>query len=240
MKVAQQCPPRTVHGILQARILEWVAFPFSRGSSRPRNWTQVSRIAGGFFTNWAIREAPTGMLTPREKEFASSGHWCSFSSLARGRHPILVERMSDIWRVLCLGMVSRLATCYFISLSQHSLEGGLVIVPLHRGEKQASRRCIWIPYTYTPNRRVQKLSWLPLNNQQCSPFWPKRTEWSSGQMQLLAGTCSRAEKGWAAGTGWGRVGGHTWRGFLRDQKGVALNLTGFNLSLSEGRLVPDL
>ena len=44
-------------GILQARILEWLAFPFSRGSSWPRNRTRVSCIAGGFFTNWAIREA---------------------------------------------------------------------------------------------------------------------------------------------------------------------------------------
>ena len=44
----------TVHGILQARILEWVAFPFSRVSSQPRDRTQVSRIAGGFFTTWAI------------------------------------------------------------------------------------------------------------------------------------------------------------------------------------------
>jgi len=41
----------TVHGILQARILEWVAFPFSRGSSQPRDGTQVSHIAGGFFTS---------------------------------------------------------------------------------------------------------------------------------------------------------------------------------------------
>ena len=47
----------TVHGILQARILEWVAFPFSRGSSQPRAQTQVSHIAGGFFTSWATREA---------------------------------------------------------------------------------------------------------------------------------------------------------------------------------------
>ena len=39
------------------RILEWVAYPFSRGFSWPRNWTGVSCIAGGFFTNWAIREA---------------------------------------------------------------------------------------------------------------------------------------------------------------------------------------
>ena len=41
----------TVHGILQARILEWVAFPLSRGFSQPRDRTRVSRIAGGFFTN---------------------------------------------------------------------------------------------------------------------------------------------------------------------------------------------
>ena len=56
VKVAQTCPtlcdpmdPYTVHRILQARILEWVAVPFSRGSSQPRDQTQVSRIAGGFF-----------------------------------------------------------------------------------------------------------------------------------------------------------------------------------------------
>ena len=47
----------TVHGILQARILEWVTFPFSRGSSQPRDWTQVSCIVGGFFISWATREA---------------------------------------------------------------------------------------------------------------------------------------------------------------------------------------
>ena len=85
-------PHGLVHGILQARILEWVAFPFSRGSSQPRsltlqqilyqlshkgsprilkwvaypfssgsswprNQTGVSCISGGFFTNWATREA---------------------------------------------------------------------------------------------------------------------------------------------------------------------------------------
>ena len=56
VKVTQSCPTLcdpmdyTVHGILQARILEWVAVPFSRGSSQPRDQTQVSHIAGGFFT----------------------------------------------------------------------------------------------------------------------------------------------------------------------------------------------
>ena len=43
-------------GTLQARILQWVAMPFSRGSSQPRDWTQVFCIAGGFFTSWATRE----------------------------------------------------------------------------------------------------------------------------------------------------------------------------------------
>ena len=51
-------PPRSsVHGIFQARILEWVAISFSRGSSQPRGRTWVSCTAGRFFTNWATREA---------------------------------------------------------------------------------------------------------------------------------------------------------------------------------------
>ena len=57
VKVIQSCltlrDPKdyTVHGILQARTVEWVAFSFSRGSSQPRDGTQVSRIAGRFFTS---------------------------------------------------------------------------------------------------------------------------------------------------------------------------------------------
>ena len=57
MKVTQSCltlcDPMVciLHGILQARMLEWVAVLFSRGSCQPRDQTQVSRIAGGFFTS---------------------------------------------------------------------------------------------------------------------------------------------------------------------------------------------
>ena len=50
-------PGSSVHGILQARILEWVAMPFSWGSSRSRDWTWVSCIAFGFFTHQSHREA---------------------------------------------------------------------------------------------------------------------------------------------------------------------------------------
>ena len=69
MLVTQSCPTLydsmdcrlpvfSVHGILQARILEWIALPFSRESSQLRYWTRVSCIAGRFFTIWATREAP--------------------------------------------------------------------------------------------------------------------------------------------------------------------------------------
>ena len=66
MKVAQSCQilfdpidcnllGSSVDGILQARIVEWVAISYSRGSSRPRDRTQISCIAGGFFTVQAQR-----------------------------------------------------------------------------------------------------------------------------------------------------------------------------------------
>ena len=50
-------PGSSGHGILQASILEWVAISFSRGSSRPRDWTWVSRLAGRHFNLWTTREA---------------------------------------------------------------------------------------------------------------------------------------------------------------------------------------
>ena len=71
-EVAQSCPTlcdlmdyslpgSSVHGIFQARVLEWVAIFFSRGSSRPRGRTRVSHIAGTHFTIWATWEAQVFM-----------------------------------------------------------------------------------------------------------------------------------------------------------------------------------
>ena len=57
-------PGSSVHGIFQARILDWVAISFSRGSSRPRDWTCVSCIIGRRFTIWATREALHHSLAP--------------------------------------------------------------------------------------------------------------------------------------------------------------------------------
>ena len=52
----------TAQGILQTRILEWVAFPFPKGSSQTRDRIQVSYIAGGFFTSWALDHNPHFIL----------------------------------------------------------------------------------------------------------------------------------------------------------------------------------
>ena len=81
VKIAQLCltlcdpvncspPGSSVHGILQARIMEWVAVPFSRGSPQPKDGPQVSRIAGGFLTIWATWEIKK---TTKKEQFLC---WC--------------------------------------------------------------------------------------------------------------------------------------------------------------------
>ena len=78
--VSDFCDPvdYAVHGILQARILEWVAFPSSRGSSQPRHWTQVSHIAGGFLTSWATGTPSAARGLPFLHTLTNVGHLCSF------------------------------------------------------------------------------------------------------------------------------------------------------------------
>ena len=99
LKVAQLCltlcdlmdynpPGSSIQGILQARILEWVAIPFSKGSSQPRDRTWVSCIAGRFFTVWATREAPLVFLPGEfhgQKSLVSSSPWVT-KSWTRLRH----------------------------------------------------------------------------------------------------------------------------------------------------------
>ena len=67
-------PGSSLHGILQARILEWVAISFSRGSSWPWDWTQVSPIAGSLFTEWATLEDQLFLKLPQYLEIWNSGH----------------------------------------------------------------------------------------------------------------------------------------------------------------------
>ena len=71
------------------RILEWIAYPFSSGSSRPKSWTRVSSIAGGFFTNWANREA-----------FVIAYMWADLSHIGFGAAVTLCRKHRKLYLLL--------------------------------------------------------------------------------------------------------------------------------------------
>ena len=73
-------PGSSVHGILQARIMEWVAMPFSRGSSQPRDWTRISHTGNLILYHWATRE-----LSPYFQCLFSSVQFSSVRSLSQVR-----------------------------------------------------------------------------------------------------------------------------------------------------------
>ena len=109
VKVAQSCPAlcdpmdSTVHGILQARILDWVAFPFTRGSSQPRDQTQVSRIAGRFFTSWATREAQTFEKKITKLWFCYLKiTWLCTQKTLRNWQAVILESLTGISRIFAV------------------------------------------------------------------------------------------------------------------------------------------
>ena len=85
-----------VHGILQARTLEWIAFPFSKGSSQARDWTQVSCIAGRLFTSRGMRETLRARVTGAYLSIppTTMGSWNSFRSC--GQHSGAYEHMQSL------------------------------------------------------------------------------------------------------------------------------------------------
>ena len=109
MKVAQSClilcyplnsslPGSSVHGILQARILEWLAVPFSRGNSQSRNGTQLSCIIGGFFVEKAW--LPTTVLLPGKSHGRRSLVGCSPWGLSESDR---TERLHFHFSLSCIG-----------------------------------------------------------------------------------------------------------------------------------------
>ena len=101
MLVAQLCPvlhgpigssptDSSVHGILQAKIMEWVAILFSRGSSQPRDQTQVSCISGRFFSIWVIRENYLGNSNLGILRYCL---WDRIAELDR----VVVQSLSGVW-----------------------------------------------------------------------------------------------------------------------------------------------
>ena len=98
------CDPMdyTVHGILQARILEWVAFPFSRGSSQFRDRTQVSCLSGGLFISWATREA---QMTKKDLLYSTGNYTQYFVITYKGqkiwKNYIYIYTHTNISKSLC-------------------------------------------------------------------------------------------------------------------------------------------
>ena len=89
-------PGSSVCGILQARILEWVAIPFSIGFSQPRDWTRISHTAGRFFTIWATREAQSDAFgNIRYITFLPKTFWWLPISI-----PIKTQHLWDTYKVL--------------------------------------------------------------------------------------------------------------------------------------------
>ena len=78
-------PGSSVHGMLQAKILEWVAIPFSKRSFQPWDWTWVSSIAGRFFTVWTIKHASNVYVREWKKKGSSTETLCK------------LHYLSDIW-----------------------------------------------------------------------------------------------------------------------------------------------
>ena len=88
-------PGSSIHGIFQARVLEWVAISFSRGTSWPEDQTQVSHMAGGCFTHWATKEAPESMET-----VIKTNGWLQYRviSKSKGKRRQLSEQMvQGLW-----------------------------------------------------------------------------------------------------------------------------------------------
>ena len=131
MKVAQLCPALckptdyTVRGILQARILKWVSFPFSKGSSRLRNRTGVSCITSRFFPSWVTREAP--LLSISVSNFGDSGLPCGLISL------LCLRRVVDFTFCSTFSYWDRVATSRLLTWPDWKLKVVLLFKKLEIG-----------------------------------------------------------------------------------------------------------
>ena len=132
-------PGFSIHGILQARILEWVTISFSRGSSQPRDRTRVSHIGGRCFNLWATRELLPYHVVIVGTHLRSSGNWASLLAQLVKNPPAMQETL--VW-----------------SLGWED--------PLEKGKATHSSILAWrIPWTYSPwvHKESDMTEWLSLH-----------------------------------------------------------------------------
>ena len=124
-------PGSSVHGIPQARILEWVAIPFSRGSSQPRDWTQVSCFAGRFFTVWPTKWPCVGNMKIDQRKHCPKwimknpyGYTDLFFSLRWSPDPNAdILTWKEAWHHHCIIFIISISPCQSLSCT---LKGFLV------------------------------------------------------------------------------------------------------------------
>ena len=115
-----------VHGLLQARMLEWISFPFSRVSSQPRDRTQVSPIAGGLFTSWTTRKAqeywsgkpipsPGDLPDPGIEQRSPALQVDTLPTVPSGKPALYVSTYKVLIKNLAFGMDSINGTNYWYS-----------------------------------------------------------------------------------------------------------------------------
>ena len=183
--MAYSLPGSPVHGILQARILEWVAIPFSRRSAWPRDQTQVSCIAGRFFTIWATRAA---------LENRSQLQGC-FPGLSLTGFPFFGRISRDLVCVffsLCLPLVYFLDPIFSVLVfcSLEFLATKLVQLP---------HLLPWIHASHTPSRAGKAVTIPVTFTLLCDP-----ATWHPGCLGPEKGFLKAPLKHWLEGEGEGR------------------------------------
>ena len=128
-------PGSSVSGILQARILEWVAIPFSIGFSQPRDWTRVSHTAGRFFTIWATRKAQSDAFNNiRYITLLLKTFWWLPISI-----PIKTQHLWDTYKVLPM-----YSTCCGVTDPLGLYSSNLAVLHLFKNMKLSHQGCtLW-------------------------------------------------------------------------------------------------
>ena len=168
-KLLQSCPTlcdpmdcslsgSSVHGIFQARILELIAISFSRGFSQPRNWTQVSCIAGRFFPDWAMREAPKRVSSTNSPLSQRASHNRSPSASPFKLKTVLTPAFCT-WCSLCLELHASMYA-HGLHLSFHSSFCSKACI------SERSSIMHWIFYNGTPRKFI---CWS--HSPQCEFIW---------------------------------------------------------------------
>ena len=153
----------TVHGTLQARILEWVAFPFSRGSSQPRDQTQVSYITGRFLTSWATRVS-IGYILFWEPSAGSKEYLSSIQLLSCG------WLFATSWTTACQASLS-------ITNSQSPPKTMCIELVMPSNHLTLCHPLLLLPYIFPSIRVFSNKSALHIR-------WPRYWSWSLSKSHL--------------------------------------------------------